>query len=102
MTVPLEIDFREATDRRYEQLHFKQAGLKGFKLPGCWLYDFVRALEMPRNIGKICICQDYWLEMTNTTTSIHKSSIDLPLMSIDLGQHDRLLTHLKSTYATLL
>ena len=102
MTTPLEIDFREATDTRYEQLHFRQEGLKGFKLPGCWLYDFVKCLEMPRNIGKIVIYQDYWLEATKKDTTIHKSSIDLPILSIDVGQHDRLLTHLKQTYPTLL
>lgn len=102
MGLKLELDFRAATDSRYEQLIFRQEGLHGFKLPGCWLPEFVKALEMPLDLGKICIYQDYWLENTRNGTTVHKSSIDAPLLSIDVGQRDKLIAHLKSAYAALL
>lgn len=102
MTTPLEIDFREAADTRYEQLHFKQAGMHGMKLPGCWLPEFVQALERAPDSYRICIYQDYWLEQKKSGSTFYKSSIDTPLLSIDAGQRDKLLAHLKATYAALL
>lgn len=102
MTTPLEIDFREASSTQYEQLHFRQEGLLGFKLPGCWLGDFVKCLEMPHDLGVIFIYQDYSLVNTKQGTIVYKSSITSPILSIDAGQRDKLLVHLKSAYAALL
>lgn len=102
MTTPLEIDFKDATDTQYEQFHFRQAGLPGMKLPGCWLFDFVKCLEMSPDLGKICVYQDYWIENKKTGSEVRKSSIGTPLLSIDAGQRAKLIAHLKSTYAALL
>lgn len=102
MTVPLELDFKEATDTRYEQLHFRQAGLPGLKLPGCWLADFVKSLEMSPDDSKIFIYQDYFVINSKTESTVHKSSIATPILLIDAGQRAKLLAHIKSTFASLL
>jgi hypothetical protein len=43
----IEIDFIDVTDDDWEQFVFRQEGSPGLKLPGCWLKEFVDALESP-------------------------------------------------------
>lgn len=98
----LEIDFIEATSTRYEQIHFKQAGLVGLKLRGCWLPEFLVALEQTDNTEPSCMFQDYWVLRNKAGAVVRKTSIASPLLSLDAGQCDRLVAHLKSTYPHLL
>lgn len=98
----LEIDVKSEDDEMFVRFHFRQEGMPGMRLLGCWLREFVEALEKPFNPERVCVYQDYHVVNTKLKTEVFKSSIETPLLSIDAGQRAKLIAHLKSTYAALL
>jgi len=101
MGTPLEIECKGEDDDLFIRFHFKQAGMPGMRLPGCWLREFVECLAITPDSSKICIYQDYHVVNTPRGSTLHKSSIETPLLSIDKEQRAKLIVHLKSTYAAL-
>lgn len=98
----LEIDFHEATDDEWEYFLFRQAGHLGYKLPGCWLPEFVEALEAPDRLERYVMYNTFGVVKHKGTATVSCSSKKAPLLQLDAGQCAKLVVHLKTTYAALL
>lgn len=98
----LTIDFVEATDAVYEYFLFRQEGMPGMKLHGCWLPEFVEALERPNDTEKFCIYNNYFMLNTKNGSTISISTKQAPLLQLSAEQRAKLIAHLRSTYAALI
>lgn len=98
----LEIDFVEATDKVYEHFFFRQEGMTGMKLHGCWLPEFVEGLERANDSEKFCMFQNYFVLNNKNGSTISISSKPAPLLQLSSEQRAKLIAHLRSTYADLI
>lgn len=98
----LEIDFVDSTDRTYEHLIFRQEGMRGMKLPCCWLPEFIEGLERPNDPEAFCIYHKYFVLNSKHTSKISVYANDEPLLQLSSDQRAKLIAHLKSTYAELI
>lgn len=98
----LEIDFVDATDVSWEHFLFRQEGMSGMKLPGCWLPEFVEALESQHNTERFCIFNNYFVLNTPAGSTISISTSESPLLQLSAEQRAKLIAHLRSTYAALI
>ena len=98
----LEIDFVDATDTTWEHFVLRQEGMRGMKLPGCWLPEFVEALERPNDSERFCIFNNYFVLNTKAGSTISISTRDAPLLQLSTEQRAKLIAHLRSTHAALI
>jgi hypothetical protein len=98
----LEIDFVDVTDDVYEHFLFRQEGMKGMKLPGAWLPEFVEALERPNDPERFCFFQNYFVLNNKNGSTISISTKSEPLLQLSAEQRAKLIAHLRSTYAALI
>lgn len=98
----LEVIFRDETDDTWEHFLLKQEGMPGMKLPGCWLPEFVEALEMPNDSERLCMFENYFVLNTAHGSTISISTRSSPLLQLSTEQRAKLIAHLRSTYAALI
>ena len=102
LTSSIEVSLLDETDFVYAHIALVQAGLKGLKLPVCWLPEFVEALENTVITGKFCIFQNYFCCNSKKGTEISVYSSDAPLLQLNNEQRAKLISHLRSTYFMLI
>lgn len=98
----IEVEFSEATDTRYEQFFFRQEGLPGLRLAGCWLPEFVAALKKPHSSEAFCLFQNYWCVNNRLGATFTISTSAVPLLRLDSTVRAKLIAHLTTDYAALL
>lgn len=98
----LEIDFVDATDHTYEHLIFRQEGMPGLRLSGCWLPEFVEGLEKANDPEAHCMFQNYFVLNNKLGSTVSISSRASPLLQLSPDQRDKLIVHLRASYAALI
>lgn len=81
---------------------FRQEGMVGLRLPGCWLPEFVEALEKSNDSESFCVYKNIMClnNRHGTTISVHARVV--PLLQLSTEQRAKLIAHLRSTYAVLI
>lgn len=97
----LEIDFVDSTDKHWEHFRFRQEGMRGLTLLGCWLPEFVESLENP-SFEEFCVFNQYMVKHNKYSTVIREYASQTTLLQLSSEQRAKLIAHLRSTYASLI
>lgn len=76
--------------------------MRGIKIPGAYLPEFVEALERPNDSERFCCFYDYFVQNDKRGTTITVSTVASPLLQLSADQRAKLIVLFRTTYAALI
>lgn len=98
----LTVDYVPATDDVWEHFLLRQEGMRGLKIPGAYLPEFVEALEKPNNPDRFCCFYDYFVLNDKRGTTVSVYTREAPLLQLTPDHRAKLIALFRTTYASLI